>query len=634
MATANIKKLPATPTAHSSSSPARSYKPPSARSTPSARSSTPSKDRDTDKPSSTAPKSDLAALKSRDTHSTTTTAGANTASSTATTSSAHHSSKPFSAKAVARRRSTLITSPTDISESELDHAAEMAELKQKLVEAEAKNSSLADASSKQIKALQARINSTLSEQTRLEELLAAKTDAVETLENDLKELQRAKRDQEKLFEAERVAFLNEKDELSEKEEAQTQIIQRLKQALNSRERISTDVPDTADAKSEEDAPIVSPRAMTQKDKAIELLRAEMTEAQNRFSEALKLEERKLQDATDQLSELRKANAKLQEENESFQLLLGHATVSGDIRNGFLGQYTDYSISSSPSKDTTSLGSTLAEEIESASQREDQDDIKKLEIENKSLKDENKAMALYINTMIERLLNSNQEGILDRTPAPEKALPPVPQENAPPAGLNRSRSMLAKRPPIRASMPPPPRSPAFEEEDAISPIKRSHTMQISGMTSPGHRRTRSDAAGSPASPTGNYSLVNNMYRGATDGTSPPTKQTTFYTGPRFGGAGPLSPTTRGASSSNSSDNGEGKDHNHTLSGQMTGKTLRPLRLVDGTVPPPKHSGGQTPRKASENRQSWIGGWFSKPSQPQAQPEPSPALTPSASTSSVE
>ncbi|KAJ6260613.1 hypothetical protein Dda_4839 [Drechslerella dactyloides] len=639
MATANIKKLPATPTAHSSSpsisSPARSYKPPPARSTPSARSSTPSKDRDTDKPSLPS-KSDLAALKSSSSSSSN--HAAHPASTTIATNSAIPSPKPgspFSAKAVARRRSTLITSPTDLSESDLDLAAEMAELKHKLVEAEAKNSTLAEGSSKQIKALQARINSTLTEQTRLEELLAAKTDAVETLENDLKELQRAKRDQEKLFESERVAFLNEKDELSEKEEAQTQIIQRLKQALNTRERIPSDVPDTAEAKSEEDAPIVSPRAMTQKDKAIESLRAELTEAQNRFSEALKLEERKLQDATDQLSELRKANAKLQEENESFQLLLGHATVSGDIRNGFLGQYTDYSISSSPSKDTPSLGSTLAEEIESASQREDQDEYKKLEIENKSLKDENKAMALYINTMIERLLNSNQEGILDRTPAPEKALPPVPtQENAPPAGLNRSRSMLAKRPPIRASMPPPPRSPAFEEEDAISPIKRSHTVQISGMVSPGgHRRSRSDAAGSPASPTGNYSLVNNMYR-ATDGTSPPIKQTTFYTGPRFGGAGPLSPTTRGASSSNSSDNGEGKDRDHTLSGQMTGKTLRPLRLVDGTAPPPKGSGGQTPRKASENRQSWIGGWFSKGSQPIVPPEPSPALTPSASTSSVE
>ncbi|EWC46493.1 hypothetical protein DRE_04216 [Drechslerella stenobrocha 248] len=614
MATANLKKQPATP---SLSSPARSYKPPAAtRSFPTARSSTPSKDRDTDKHHM---KVDPSAPKAKD-------------QTTTATTTASKQGSPFSAKAVARRRSTIIAIPPDASDAELEAAAEMAELKQKLVEAEAKHSSLEENTNKQFKALQARLNATLSEQARLEELLAAKTDASESLENDLKELQRAKRDQEKLFEAERAAFLNDKDEMSEKEEAQTQIIQRLKQALNSRERIPSDVPDTADDKPEADAPIVSPRVTTQKDKAIESLRAELTDAQNRFTEALKLEERKLRDATDQLEELRKTNAKLQEENESFQLLLGHATVSGDIRNGFLGHYADYSASSSPSKDTPSLGSTLAEEMESANQREDLDDYKKLEGENKSLKDENKAMALYINTMIERLLNSNQEGILDRTPAQDKALPPVPMdETIQPVGLGRSRSMLAKRPPIRASMPPPPRSPAFEEEEeAISPIKRSQTMQPSGVASPGHRRTQSDATKSPLSPTGNYNLVNNLYR--PDVSSPSIKQTTFYTGPRFG-TGPLSPTTRGASSSNSSDNGENKDHSHTLSGQMTGKTLRPLRLVDGAPPTPKESGGQTPRKVS-NRQSWIPGWFNKGGQQPPLTPVEPTLTPAASNSSVE
>src|SRR4051794_32887871 len=135
---------------------------------------------------------------------------------------------------------------------------------------------------------------------------------------------------------------------------------------------------------EEELPPISPRATAQKDKVIEALKAELTEAQNRFTEALKLEEHKLQDAVDQLSELRKANAKLQEENESFQLLLGQATMNGDIRNGFLGQYTDDSVASSPSKETApSLGSTLAEEMESASQKEGQDEYKKLEAENKT-----------------------------------------------------------------------------------------------------------------------------------------------------------------------------------------------------------------------------------------------------------
>ncbi|KAF3182923.1 hypothetical protein TWF132_007043 [Orbilia oligospora] len=612
MATANVKKQPPTPT---TSSPARSYKPPGAArsSIPSVRSNTPSKERDTIHHSTTDKKP----------------------GTPTTTSPATRTGSPFSAKAVARR-STIITSPTsDLTDSQLENAVAMEDLKKKVAEAEAKNLAMEEDFAKQIKALQARIDEASAEQSKLEDQLASRTDAAETLENDLKELQRAKRDQEKLFEAERTAFMTEKDEMSEKEEAQTQIIQRLKQALNSRDKPSSDVPDTVE---EEDVPIVSPRSTGtgQKDKIIESLRIELAEAQTRFSEALKLEERKFQDATDQLAELRKSNAKLQDENESFQLLLGQATMNGDIRNGFLGQHIEDSDSSSQTKQE-SLGSTLAEEIESASQKEEQDDYKKLENEIKSLKDQNKAMTLYINTMIERLLDSNQENILDRTPANEKALPPVPQESLPPVLPQRSKSIFVKRPPIRASMPPPPRNTGVEEDDMISPITRRQTMHITSSTfTPGHRRSQSDTK-SPTSPPANYSLVNPMYR--MDGDSSPPTKTTFYTGPRFGN-GPLSPGARGpASSSNSSESGEAtpRDPNdpnhHTLSGQMTGKTLRPLRLVEGPAPPKP----STPRNVSGNRTSWMGGWFSKGAAggvPNGVEDPAKPLTPAASTSSVE
>ncbi|KAF3227251.1 hypothetical protein TWF191_004116 [Orbilia oligospora] len=608
MATANVKKQPPTPT---TSSPARSYKPPGAArsSIPSVRSNTPSKERDTIHHSTTDKKP----------------------GTPTTTSPATRTGSPFSAKAVARR-STIITSPTsDLTDSQLENAVAMEDLKKKVAEAEAKNLAMEDDFAKQIKALQARIDEASAEQSKLEDLLAGRTDAAETLENDLKELQRAKRDQEKLFEAERTAFMTEKDEMSEKEEGPPQINPPPNQTFNSSLKPSPPA-------KEEDVPIVSPRSTGtgQKDKIIESLRIELAEAQTRFSEALKLEERKFQDATDQLAELRKSNAKLQDENESFQLLLGQATMNGDIRNGFLGQHIEDSDSSSQTKQET-LGSTLAEEIESASQKEEQDDYKKLENEIKSLKDQNKAMTLYINTMIERLLDSNQENILDRTPANEKALPPVPQESLPPVLPQRSKSIFVKRPPIRASMPPPPRTTGVEEDDMISPITRRQTMHITSATfTPGHRRSQSDTK-SPTSPPANYSLVNPMYR--MDGDSSPPTKTTFYTGPRFGN-GPLSPGARGpASSSNSSESGEAtpRDPNdpnhHTLSGQMTGKTLRPLRLVEGPAPPKP----STPRNVSGNRTSWMGGWFSKGAAggvPNGAEDPAKPLTPAASTSSVE
>ena len=179
MATANVKKQPPTPT---TSSPARSYKPPGAArsSIPSVRSNTPSKERDTIHHSTTDKKP----------------------GTPTTTSPATRTGSPFSAKAVARR-STIITSPTsDLTDSQLENAVAMEDLKKKVAEAEAKNLAMEEDFAKQIKALQARIDEASAEQSKLEDQLAGRTDAAETLENDLKELQRAKRDQEKLFEAE------------------------------------------------------------------------------------------------------------------------------------------------------------------------------------------------------------------------------------------------------------------------------------------------------------------------------------------------------------------------------------------------------------------------------------------------
>src|SRR5947207_3195742 len=141
-----------------------------------------------------------------------------------------------------------------------------------------------------------------------------------------------------------------------------------------------------------------------------------------------------------------------EENESFQLLLGQATLSGEFsKENILKQYPD-----SPKEDVPPIGSNLAEELEATAQKVQQQ--KKFEAEIKYLKDQNKALSLYISNIIERLLDNKLEGILDKSMGAEKELPPIP-DTAPEAAptlqpLSRTRSVTGRRMPIRTSMPPP------------------------------------------------------------------------------------------------------------------------------------------------------------------------------------
>src|SRR5690606_11725376 len=116
----------------------------------------------------------------------------------------------------------------------------------------------------------------------------------------------------------------------------------------------------------------------------------------------------------------------------------------------------------------SLGmGNLAEELEEADNRVSDEKYRKLESDHKELKDQNKALSLYINSIIERLLNHKDfEAILDKTtpPAPPqkptpaaaklpqtKALPPTPADSVPstptseaPSTLSRTTSVASRR----------------------------------------------------------------------------------------------------------------------------------------------------------------------------------------------
>ena len=320
----------------------------------------------------------------------------------------------------------------------------------------------------------------------------------------------------------------------------------------------------------------------QKDRLIENLRLELAEAQIKVVELENMGGDRFQLLEKQLLEARISNARLMDDNESFQLLLSEKTLSGDFA---------MSKPDSSTNDTSGLGS-LAEELESA--EGESENYRRLEIEAKSLKDQNKALALYVENIIGRLLSHKEfENVLEKNPdlmsgksparpSPsqttertasyqtltgawkqantEKDLPPPPppkdsesptEQQAPPSLLQRARSVVGG--PKRArpmsinfgSLINSTAAPAEPTQQASSPLERDGNLKKdtsvplgrshSIRTNP-HRRSRSDmpppvdgpptaAANVPAGAP----LVNQMYRGPPSTGAIPTAGTMMSPG---------------------------------------------------------------------------------------------------------
>ncbi|KAI7565656.1 hypothetical protein KC346_g21213, partial [Hortaea werneckii] len=177
----------------------------------------------------------------------------------------------------------------------------------------------------------------------------------------------------------------------------------------------------------------SSKLVMQKDKIIEGLRLELAEAQVKLVEVENMGGGRMQDLQRQMYEVKMQNARLMEENESFQLLLTERTLHGEFSNSeFLRLPSNADGSRPPSRQPNQGGASLADELNgedvdasfmtttteggaSAGTTTD-DQAKRFHGEISSLKDQNKALTLYINNIISRLLQHEQfETILDKTP---------------------------------------------------------------------------------------------------------------------------------------------------------------------------------------------------------------------------
>ena len=556
-------------------------------------------------------------------------------------------------------------------EARAEHMSLMEELRSRVQKAE----TASEEYQRQLNLLQARLEESQLEQGRLEDRLHQSNRRIEELENDQSQAKRDKREMEDLYETERTAMIQDQAEQKAKVEGLQAANQRLKETLAQREARNSLDGENAQSRTpsggNEGGQFAPPsslqrsnsreasRLVLQKDRVIESLRLELAEAQIKIMEMDSMGGSQVHELEKKLLEVKIANARLMEDNESFQLLLSEKTLNGDFTK------TD---AMQQSSGLGSLAEELGREELDESSEGKTDDARRFEAEIKSLKDQNKALALYIENIIGRLLQHKEfENILDKTPNlmsgtklpaadtnKELPPPPPPKDEEPPVGfLQRARSVVggpAKRPrPTSQLQPVPPPSTAPNEDPTKAPsIPLARSQSTRGR---GHQRSQSEM------PT-TAPLVNQMYRGPpSTGSSNPlmspgispsvtsTPRTSFFpsTPSTNTTTNTLTPPPRSVSASHSHSQPEkqptinsSSDSTHsssrhsndldsnspprTSAGQtnytgavMTQNRLRPLRLVQenpnaNAVKEEAESAAAQAARKKANRGSWMPAWM--------------------------
>lgn len=296
------------------------------------------------------------------------------------------------------------------------------------------------------------------------------------------------------------------------------------------------------------------KLILQKDKVIESLRLELAESQIKMLELENMGDatRRVQELERTLLETRMTNARLMEDIDSYQLLLSEKTLNGDLsRNDIFRSGSPMDVHRTPPRAAPST--SLADELSSAADEgeeapEQPDQTRRLQSEISTLKDQNKALTLYVNKIIERILQhqGGYENILsnqdeDDAAAGEgavaagvtRAMPPPPNKDkdlpAPPAKengaqglslLQRAKSVAygtatkPKRPMSYAPTSDPNRERSMTENPDTAPsipLQRSMSSRMS-MDMAARRRSMATPGASEWNASSAAQLVGNMYRG--------------------------------------------------------------------------------------------------------------------------
>ncbi|KAI7316308.1 hypothetical protein KC315_g10809 [Hortaea werneckii] len=495
-------------------------------------------------------------------------AGSNTAAAGVNRTRSVRNGAPVSARAAARgkpQQAAPAENDTAMEDMKADMQAKLDELQEKLQSAEQTYSD----SQKQATLLQHKLDEAHKTQSVLEEQVHEHTERVEELENEKRESLRARRELESIYESERAQTMKEREERKEKEEEMQASMQRMKETLAQREmRAGLDDgsggsggggvggrPSASRGSSFRSGPPTpnpqqgsesggggqfappgglqrsdsrsSSKLVMQKDKIIEGLRLELAEAQIKLVEVENMGGGRMQDLQRQMYEVKMQNARLMEENESFQLLLTERTLHGEFSNSeFLRPPSNAGGSRPPSRQPNQGGASLADELNgedvdasfmtttteggAGAGTTTDDQAKRFQGEISSLKDQNKALTLYINNIISRLLQHEQfETILDKTPdlmsgGPNSSKASSQQARggtAAVAAANTDKELPPPPPPkdeikttfdnLEGRRPPPQDSQPADEDDQkpVGFLQRAKSVMSGGGNGAGNRSSR-------------------------------------------------------------------------------------------------------------------------------------------------
>ena len=488
--------------------------------------------------------------------------------------------------------------------------------------------------------LQRRLDEIIEEQTAAEEREYQRQSQVDSLMAEVKDLGRQNRDIQQSHATEVNALMNDRETQGTREAELQTVIQRLNETLRSRElRRSSIRQDDQDEPDLPPPPSTEPSIgdiLQEKNKAIDSLRLDLAEAHIKLAEMEHVGDGHSQNLEKALMDAKMQNARLREDNESFQYLLSEKTLKGE----FLHE-------ARASNDTSGL-SSLAEELETAGDEDEggqTEHAKKLDAEVKSLREENKALTLYVDRIIGRILKhegafemiitDNEDapeapGKTAKMPTTEKALPATPAQPAVAelqstattgaSFLQRARSVVARQPAARPrpASQMPSSSSANEHPDTAPSIPLNR----------GHRRARSDQA---QNDLGAAAVVQQMNRGSplrtvSGGAMSPgisalspqlhPQRTSYFQGApgtttRTSGSG-TTPQDRGSSANSVASEISGEKDSTDASSAPTSNPesgnippavmkqnqLRPLRLV-------KEQNDELEAQKRANRGSWMG-----------------------------
>ncbi|KIW15683.1 hypothetical protein PV08_05733 [Exophiala spinifera] len=532
------------------------------------------------------------------------------------------------------RTSTSFASTDEGTESEEAKSANaqlISDLREQVQRAEQASESYR----RQLEGMQQRLDEAAAEQTTAEERDYQRQTELDQLKAELKECERQHRELKVTYNEDRETFLQERERQASKEAELQGVISRLNETLRTRSTEKINNSRFSASFSKADTPAeniegsrvrdsIAPdilQSLQEKDSTIEALKFDLAEAQLRLAEQEHVGDGQLQSLERAMMEIKMQNARLVEENESFQMLLSEKTLKGDFIHG-----------QHHSEDSGGM-SSLAEELESTEEAEKTDAFRKLETEYRVLEEQNKALGLYIDKIIGRMLKKpGFEHIFQDTeevPATppkrattDKALPAVPDaQNAAPAAvsgfLQRARSVVSRPGGAR------PRPMSYAQPSAPSANENPETAPSIPLYRGQHRRARSDQAETDMAAA---AVVQQMNRGS--------PMRTASGGPMSPGLRPLSPSIsqgRGSyfprmpsgtrvSSANSVTSDHSDEQRSTTDGSspvgvsggapshqppanipgavMKQNQLRPLRLV-------QTQNAEEEAQKRANRSSWMG-----------------------------